>query len=200
MQAPAAASLLRPGLLQGRTVLVSGDGAYAIAVREACGELGAEVVPLDADPQDEAAVAAALSALVREGRTPHALVIDAAGHFATAPADGPEPLRAALDASWVAARAAANAAWIEGEGGKLVLLAPPPGAGPHALATRAALENLARASSIEWSRYEIRPTALLPGESTPPAAVGALVAYLVSEAGDYFSGCAFSLDGPASSG
>jgi NAD(P)-dependent dehydrogenase (short-subunit alcohol dehydrogenase family) len=194
MAIPAAASLLRPGLLDGRVVIVSGQGAYAGAARDACGELGAEVSALDADPLEEDAVAAAVSAAA--GRSPDALVVDAAAHFAGAPQEGDAPLRSAADAAWIAARAVA-AAWIPEEaGGKVVLLAPSPATGGHARATRAALENLARTSSIEWARYRIRPTAVLPGDDTPAEAVGGLVAYLVSEAGDYFSGCAFSLDGP----
>ena len=195
MAIPAAASLLRPGLLEGRAVLLSGAGPYAAAARDAAAELGAEVAELDVDPGDEEAVGGALAAA---GRAPDALVVDAAAHFAAAAQEGDAPLRAALDAAWIAGRAAATAAWIPEEGGgKVVLLAPAPAAGPHAGATRAGLENLARTSSIEWARYGIRPTAVLPGDGTPAEAVAALVAYLVSEAGDYFSGCVFSLDGPA---
>jgi NAD(P)-dependent dehydrogenase (short-subunit alcohol dehydrogenase family) len=193
-----AASLLRPGLLDARVVAVSGDGPYAVAARDACAKLGADVTRLEGDPLDEDAVAAALAAA---GRAPDALVVDSAAHFAGAAQEGDAPLRGAADAAWIAARAAATAAWIPEEaGGKLVLLAPAPGAGTHAGAARAALENLARTSSIEWARYRIRPTAVLPGDDTPAEAVGALAAYLVSEAGDYFSGCAFSLDGPVPAG
>jgi len=122
------------------------------------------------------------------------LVIDAAGRFAAAPPDGLAPLRAAADDAWVAARAAATAVMIDTTGGgKIVLLAPAPDAGPHAEATRAALENMARTLSIEWARYDIRVTAIHPHASTPLADVAALVAYLASPAGDYFSGCVFSL-------
>jgi hypothetical protein len=79
-------------------------------------------------------------------------------------------------------------------GGKIILLAPAPDAGPHAEATRAALENMARTLSIEWARYDVRVTAIHPGARSRAADVGALVAYLASPAGDYFSGCVFSLD------
>jgi citronellol/citronellal dehydrogenase len=78
-------------------------------------------------------------------------------------------------------------------GGKLVFIAPPPGAGEHAEATRAALENLARTTSIEWARYAIRPTAIAPGDGTSADEVASLVAFLASPAGDYYSGCLFSL-------
>ena len=124
------------------------------------------------------------------------LVIDAAGRFVAAPQDGLAPLRAAADDAWVAARAAATAVMIDTTGGgKIVLLAPAPDAGPHAEATRAALENMARTLSIEWARYDIRVTAILPGATTEPTEVADLVSYLASPAGDYFSGCAFSLGG-----
>ncbi|MDQ6914522.1 MAG: hypothetical protein M3155_01770, partial [Actinomycetota bacterium] len=74
-----------------------------------------------------------------------------------------------------------------------LVLAPPPGAGPHAEAARAALENLARTLSIEWARHQIRVVAIAPAAGTEAAEVGALVAYLASPAGDYFSGCVLSL-------
>ena len=61
---------------------------------------------------------------------------------------------------------------------------PPPGAGEHAEATRAALENLARTTSIEWARYAIRPTTITPGAATTAEEVGGLVAFLASPAGD----------------
>jgi citronellol/citronellal dehydrogenase len=80
------------------------------------------------------------------------------------------------------------------EGGKIVLLAPPPGDGGAALAgARAGLENMARTLSVEWARHAIRPTAILPGERTTGAEVVSLVAYLASPAGDYFSGTALRL-------
>jgi citronellol/citronellal dehydrogenase len=86
---------------------------------------------------------------------------------------------------------------IEAEGGgKIVFVAPAPDAGLHAEVARAALENLARTLSIEWSRHAIRTTAILPGARTTDDDVSGLVAYLASPAGDYFSGCVFSLGGP----
>ena len=90
-----------------------------------------------------------------------------------------------VDSAFFAARAVANA-WIAGErGGKVVLVAPRDDA-PQ----RAAHENLARTLSVEWARYEITPTAILPGT---PEDVAELVAFLASPAGNYYSGCAFTL-------
>jgi citronellol/citronellal dehydrogenase len=72
-----------------------------------------------------------------------------------------------------------------------VLVAPGPEAGP----LRAALENLARTLSVEWARFDVRTTAILPGAETTDEELGTLVAYLASPAGDYYSGCALALGG-----
>jgi NAD(P)-dependent dehydrogenase (short-subunit alcohol dehydrogenase family) len=194
--------LFRSGLLDGQVVAVVCGGPLAAAAVETCAGLGAHVVALGPgadpegalDPCDEAAVTEAFAdAVARHGRL-DTLVVDAAGLFAAAPADGLDPLRAAADSAWSAARAAATAAMIEAAGGgKVVVLAPPPDAGPHAEAARDALENLARTLSIEWARHGIRVTAIAPGAGTTAGEVASLVAYLASPAGDYFSGCRFSL-------
>jgi citronellol/citronellal dehydrogenase len=194
--------IFRAGLLDGQVVAVVCGGPLAAAAVDACAELGAAVValgpgadPQDAvDPADEPAVAGALAGAAARHGALHTLVVDAAGLFAAAPPAGLGPLRAAVDPAWVAARAAANTAMIEAaHGGKVVVLAPAPGAGPYAGAARAALENLARTLSIEWARHQIRVVAIAPGPATAPGEVGALVAYLASPAGDYFSGCLLSL-------
>ena len=185
--------LLRDGLLEGRRVAAAGP--VRASVREALSSLGAEVVPLDVDLADEPATEAAAGALGPVG----SLVVDSATLFASGRVfgDGPEeavPLRAALDGAWSAARAVANAAWIPREApGKIVFVAPSPDAGPHAEAARDALENLARTASIEWARFGIKPVAVTPGVSTSEDEVASLVAYLVSPAGDYFSGARLSL-------
>jgi NAD(P)-dependent dehydrogenase (short-subunit alcohol dehydrogenase family) len=186
--------LLRPGLLEGCVVVTAGPARQPLS--GALAALGADVRDLVADLGDEAAAdAAAASAGPAD-----ALVVDAAALFAgVAVGAGDElaPLRRAADGSWAAARAVANAAWIRPDGGgvagKLVLVAPQPGAGPHARAARAALENMARTLSIEWSRFGIRITAVTPGAATAPEDLAGVVAYLVSPAGDYFSGCRLDL-------
>ena len=175
-----AASLLRAGLLEGQAVAVLRAGDSDDAVETACRELGAAVRRVEASGP--------------AGDEPlDTLVIDAASLFAAAPAEGLAPLRAAADTAWVAARAAGTQVMIEGGGGKIVVIAPGPGAGPHAGAARAGLENFARTLSIEWARYQIRITTIHPGHATDPADVAALVAYLASPAGDYFSGCVLRL-------
>ena len=52
---------------------------------------------------------------------------------------------------------------------------------------------MARTLSIEWARFGIRPVTILPGAQSDDAAVASLVAYLASQAGDYFSGCVLEL-------
>jgi NAD(P)-dependent dehydrogenase (short-subunit alcohol dehydrogenase family) len=181
--------LLRSGLLDGRTIATAGPARADLV--DALGAVGGAVRRLDADLADEAATAAAAAQL----GPVDALVVDAAALFAAADGAANEtaPLRAAADLSWSAARAVANAGWVEGDGGMLVLLAPRPGDGAHAEAARDALENMARTLSIEWSRYGIRIAAVTPGQATADADVTAVVAYLVSPAGDYFSGCRLDL-------
>ncbi|HEV2814158.1 MAG TPA: hypothetical protein VGW10_12970 [Solirubrobacteraceae bacterium] len=179
-------ALFRPGLLEG--VVVALAGPVREPVRSALDALGADTRPLDVASDEDAPPEAAGA---------HALVVDTAERFAGAAGSHDElaPLRAAADDAWVATRAVANAAWIEpGEpGGKVVLIAPRPRAGLHADAARAALENLARTLSIEWSRYGIRTTTITPGPQTTDDDLAGVVAYLVSEAGDYFSGARLDL-------
>jgi hypothetical protein len=74
------------------------------------------------------------------------------------------------------------------------VVAPCPDAGAFADAARAALENLTRTLSVEWARYEITATTVAPGATTTDDQIAELVCFLVSPAGDYFSGCRFSLD------
>jgi citronellol/citronellal dehydrogenase len=178
--------VLREGLLEGRRIALA--GAAREPLRAALAGLGAETLPFAPDLADEAATEAAAAEL---GEV-HALVVDGPELFAAA--DGEiAPLRAAADGAWAAIRAVANAAWIGRERpGKVILVAPSPGAGPHAEAARAAYENLARTLSIEWSRYGITITAITP-DATSVDDVATLVAYVVSPAGDYFSGTRLDL-------
>ena len=168
-RAPAVDGLLRPGLLEGRAILVAGAGELGEAAASACSGLGASVARDELpDPL-------------------HTLVFDAADAFATG------GLRAALDGAWEAVRPAGVERMIPAGDGQVVLLAPRPGAGKHVEATRDGLENLARTLSIEWARHQVRIVALHPGAGTPAAEVGALTAFLASPAGAYYSGCRFSL-------
>jgi NAD(P)-dependent dehydrogenase (short-subunit alcohol dehydrogenase family) len=159
-------TLLREGLLSGRSIALG--GSVSAAVREAALGLGATIGAADDDVG--------------------ALVHDCGEAFAR------EGLTAALAETWTSVAAAANASLIPSQrGGKVVLIAPRVDAGEHTEAARDALENLARTLSVEWARYRITTTAITPGSQTSEGELATLVCYLLSEAGDYFSGCRFDL-------
>src|ERR1700722_4603581 len=135
-----ATELLRANLLKGASIVLAGPPAATAqmrAVRLACTELGArvgdgELVPAsEPAAQEEAAERAMAAALSELGEGAGALVVDGAGLFKAA--RGREALAWALQASWSAVRAIANAAFLPPEGGgRVLLLAPPPDAGEHA--------------------------------------------------------------------
>jgi citronellol/citronellal dehydrogenase len=205
-----------------RTDALGRSAGLTETVAGACSALGAGVFECalaasgDLEADDAAtreSVEQALAALGEIGL----LVVDAASSFSAARdrdaadgADGAEPasvgagaraLVRALEASWRITQAVANTALIErGAPGRIVYVAPPPDAGAQADAARAGLENLARTLSIEWARYGISPLAIAPGAATSPAEIAALVGYLASPAGDYFSGCLLDLRGPGRGG
>jgi cytosine/adenosine deaminase-related metal-dependent hydrolase len=106
-------------------------------------------------------------------------------HGATPPTDA-DGARAALDDAWDAIRAHK----LPPSPGLIVLLSPPP-ANAHAHAARAGLENLARTLSTEWARHETRVVAV--HQNAHPHQAAELVAFLASEAGAYYAGCAFTL-------
>jgi hypothetical protein len=43
---------------------------------------------------------------------------------------------------------------------------------------------------VEWARYAVTAVTIAPGERTLDDELAELVCFLVSPAGDYFSGCA----------
>jgi hypothetical protein len=184
-----ATALLRDDLLTGRTIVLAGPARPALG--EALAALGARVVTFDEQLGEDAAGswAGAQAPL-------HALVYDAGRGGREAGGAGGDLLLAVTDRAWTAVRAIATGALIpSGDGGKVVLIAPPPRAWHHSGAARAALQNLARTLSVEWARYRITVTAIAPGDETPDEELAALVGYLASPAGDYFSGCEFDLGG-----
>ncbi|MGO9487783.1 MAG: hypothetical protein ACLQBB_02000 [Solirubrobacteraceae bacterium] len=199
-------SLLRPGLLDGVRLAFAGpaetssSGAGA-ALAAAAAELGAKVAALPLvleEPPEQAELAAqeAFAAARSELGGCDVLVVDGAGLFAAA--TGPEALVDCLGACWNAARAVAGGCFLpEGRGGRILLLAPAAGAGEHAGAVAAGLENLARTLSVEWARHGVTTVAIAPGPGTDAGTLAAIVAYLASPAGAYFSGCLLDLRGPA---
>ena len=147
---------------------------------------------------DEDAIDAAVEHLLADSGSVEMLVVDGAGLYAAG--GGRAALVEGLQACWSVTRAVVNRAFMADAASppprRIVFVAPAPGAGEHTEAARAGLENLARTLSIEWSRHGITPVALAPGDDTAADEVAALVAYLASPAGDYFSGCLLDLRGP----
>jgi NAD(P)-dependent dehydrogenase (short-subunit alcohol dehydrogenase family) len=176
-------TVLRAGLLDGRAVALA--GGVTSAVSRSLAGLGASVHELDPALDEDGARdwAAGIAPL-------HALVFDAAPAFADG---GQAHLGAALEAGWVATRGVATGALIPAGAGKVLLLAPRPAGASFAGAARAALENLGRTLSVEWARYGVTAVAIAPGARTTDDELAELVCFLVSVAGDYFSGCAFEL-------
>jgi NAD(P)-dependent dehydrogenase (short-subunit alcohol dehydrogenase family) len=169
-------TVLRPELLAGLTVAFVGE---APGVKSRLTELGARVETGASESVD-------------------AIVYDAAAAFGDGGRDG---LRDASARGWTAIRDVATGALIPQErGGKVVVIAPRPDAGAFAGAARAALESLARTLSVEWARYGITATVIMPGNTTTDDEIAQLVCFLVSPGGDYFSGCRFSLGVAAPAG
>jgi NAD(P)-dependent dehydrogenase (short-subunit alcohol dehydrogenase family) len=203
---------------------------FATAVLAGCEAVGAKVLELGLTSGhsggaslEESAVEDGVGRLLVAAGTLQLLVVDGAGLFAAeaAPAATAAGVAAsdraalvgALEVSWNVTRALVNQAFIVAEARstsspaaavarRIVYIAPAPDAGEHAEAARAGLENMARTLSIEWARHGITLVAIVPRASHASAAgeVAALVAYLASPAGAYFSGCLLDLRGPGRAG
>jgi citronellol/citronellal dehydrogenase len=120
--------------------------------------------------------------------------------------------------------AVATKSMIPSGGGKVISVTLSPHHGlpgmTHSSAARAAVENMMRVLSIEWSRFDIKLNAIATGhfetdaiqkypepvkagvaKTVPLGRMGQpveqawLVAYLASPAGDYYSGSIFTIDG-----
>jgi hypothetical protein len=176
---------LRDGLLSGHAIVLA--GRVRPELHEGFLALGASIEEFAPGSVDDDAAAR----WARDRAPLHALVYDGREPFGQGGQGG---LRTALEQGWVAARAVATGALIPaGDGGKIVLLGPPPDAGPHAGAVRSGLENLARTLSVEWARYRVTTTMIAPGARTRDEELAELVCFLCSTAGGYFSGCRLEL-------
>ena len=206
--------LLRPGLLEGVSLLHAGapasiadsaDPSLGMAVVETCGALGARVARCSAisgelQPVAESELDAQVASAVAQAGRVDLLAVDGAALFACGLArstDAHVALRACVDAAWNATRATINQAFLQASEprGRIVYLAPSAAAGEYASAARAGLENLARTLSTEWARYQITTVTIAPGATTAADEVATLIAYLASPAGAYFSGCLLDLRG-----
>lgn len=200
---------------------------------EALGGAGDAVA---ADIRDEEAVGEMVEGVLeRHGRI-DTLVNNAGGQF-LAPAEtiSAKGFRTVTElnvqGTWNMTHAVATKAFIpqfeaDGDrGGKVVSVTLSPHSGMpgmvHSGAARAAVENMMRTLSIEWSRFGIRLCAIAPGqidtevfrtkypaivvETVPktiplgrlgrPEEIAWLIAYLASPAGDFFSGAVLTIDG-----
>jgi hypothetical protein len=177
-------TVLRADLLRGTAIAVT--AGVPADVREAMLGAGARL-----EEFDERLGEAEAEEWARSRAPLHGLVFDARWAFGRG---GEEALAAALERAWTSIRALANGALIPSpESTKIVLLGPPPGAGRYAEAARSGLENLARTLSVEWARFAVRTTAVMPGDQTTDQELGELLCFMASPAGDYFSGCLLEL-------
>jgi len=215
----------------GATVVGCGRRQQPIdETRELIAGLGGAADAIATDIRDEEAVAALVdSVLERHGRL-DLLVNNAGGQF-LAPAEtiSAKGFRTVTElnvqGTWNMTHAAATKAFIPQGGGKVVSVTLSPHNGMpgmvHSGAARAAVENMMRTLSVEWSRFGIRLCAVAPGQfdtevfrtkypaevvATVPATVPLgrlgrpeemawLIAFLASPAGDFFSGAVLTIDG-----
>lgn len=182
------------------------------------------------DIRDEDAVGEFFDDLVgRHGRL-DTLVNNAGGQFLSpAEAISPKGFRTVIElnvtGTWLMTHAAATRAFIPQESGKVFSITLSPHNGMpgmvHSGAARAAVENMMKTLSIEWSRFGIRTCAIAPGQfatdtfvskypkeivesidrTIPLGRTGEadevawLIAFLASEAGNFHSGSVITLDG-----
>jgi citronellol/citronellal dehydrogenase len=177
----------------------------------------------------EAADATVERVLAQHGRI-DVLVNNAGGQFLSpAEAITPKGFRTVIElnvmGTWHMTHAVATKAFIPNEGGKVISVTLSPHNGMpgmvHSGAARAAVENMMRTLSIEWSRHNVKLCAIAAGQfdtetmrtkypsvvvenlasTIPLQRLGTeeewawLVAYLASPAGDFFSGTTITMDG-----
>jgi citronellol/citronellal dehydrogenase len=224
------ASALELGRL-GATVIGCGRRPEPIeetaeAIRAAGGVASAEAM----DIRDDEAVDALFDRVLEEHGRVDVLLNNAGGQFLSpAEAISPKGFRTVIElnvtGTWLMTHAAATKAFIPQTGGKVLSVTLSPHKGMpgmvHSGAARAAVENMMKTLSVEWSRFGIKLCALAAGQfdtetlrTKYPAAVSQnvaktvplgrmgteeewawLVAYLASPAGDFYSGTTITMDG-----
>jgi citronellol/citronellal dehydrogenase len=183
-----------------------------------------------ADIRDEEAVERLIDGVIeRHGRL-DVLINNAGGQFMSpAEAITPKGFRTVIElnvqGTWLMTHAAATKAFIPQREGKVISVTLSPHQGMpgmvHSGAARAAVENMMRTLSIEWSRFNVKLCAVAAGQfdtetlrtkypqqvvenvhrTVPlqrlgtPEEMAWLIAYLASPAGDFLSGCVITIDG-----
>ena len=201
-------------------------GETAAAARDLDGSFEGEAADIRSEDDVERLLDAVLE---RHGRL-DLLVNNAGGQFLSpAEAITPKGFRTVIElnvlGTWLMTHAAATKAFIPQRDGKVVSITLSPHNGMpgmvHSGAARAAVENMMRSLSIEWSRFGVKLCAVAPGQfdtetlrtkypqqvvenldrTVPlgrlgrPQEIAWLIAFLASPAGDFVSGSVITIDG-----
>lgn len=178
-------TVLREDLLRDATIALAGGDATAV-LGDRLLAAGAVVERPEVGLEEDVA-----EQWARDRGAFRALVVDTRNDFSDG---GVDALRLTLERAWGSLRPIASGSLIPaGDPAKIVLVCPRPDAGAHAEAARSALVNLARTLSVEWARYRVSTVAVLPGAITAEEELAELICFLVSPAGEYFSGCRLDL-------
>jgi citronellol/citronellal dehydrogenase len=224
------ASALELGRL-GATVI--GCGRRPEPIEETASMIADEGGKAEAESMDirsEEAVDALIDGVLERHERLDVLVNNAGGQFLSpAEAITPKGFRTVIElnvvGTWLMTHAAATKAFIPQGGGKVLSVTLSPHKGMpgmvHSGAARAAVENMMRTLSIEWSQHGVTLCALAAGQfdtetirtkypavvsenvakTVPLGRMGTeeewawLVAYLASPAGDFYSGTTITMDG-----
>jgi citronellol/citronellal dehydrogenase len=215
----------------GATVIGCGRRAEPIEETAAMvAKAGGKGEAIAMDIRDEEAVDALVDEVLERHGKLDVLLNNAGGQFLSpAEAITPKGFRTVIElnvlGTWLMTHAAATKAFIPQGGGKVMSVTISPHNGMpgmvHSGAARAAVENMMKTLSIEWSRHGIKLCSLAAGQfdtetvrTKYPAVVSEniaktiplgrlgteeewawLVAYLASPAGDFYSGATITMDG-----
>src|SRR3954449_7054029 len=212
----------------GATVVVAGRRQEPLEETAALCK-GGRCDPLVCDIREEDQVEKLVDeVLERHGRI-DVLVNNAGGQYMTPAEDisvkgWDTVVRVNMNGTWLVTHAVATRSMIPNGAGKVINVTLSPHNGlpgmAHSSSARAAVENLTKVLSIEWSRFQIKVNAIAAGHfatealkkyprpvfegvarTVPLQRLGHpeehawLVAYLASPAGDYCSGAVFTVDG-----